>query len=81
MFIDTTVKKIGDFAVYATLTGSYGERMHRMVGMPYKCPHDAAARAVRRHNEGGLNVEFVNLRTGKRVSVKELMQDVMETQA
>jgi len=69
-----TAHNAGRYAVMATLTGSYGETVHRIVGGLYWHPLKCAERAVKLHVEKRYqNIEFVNLQTGARVPVTQII--------
>lgn len=70
----------GDYAIFATVRGSYGETSHHMIGGQFKAVQRCADRAVEMYVHESAkyrNVEIVNLRSGKRASIRELMEVVL----
>jgi hypothetical protein len=76
----TDARRKGNWAVFATLRGSYGETVHRMVGAQYVKLENAAQKALDLYSVKGNrgNVEIVDLRTGRRVDARDLA-DAMAT--
>lgn len=70
--VGTALYGVGNYAIMMTLQGSYGECVHRIVGGTYWNPEKCIQRALKYHAQGKRDVELVNLRTGLRVSVREI---------
>lgn len=60
MFIDTNSRGKGQFKVFADVTGSYGEVIHRQVGANYVCVENAAQAAFNLAASGHTNVVLKN---------------------
>jgi hypothetical protein len=73
--MNPTLKRGADYAVFATIIGSYGETSHRQMGKSFVDPIKCALACIRHHLRGVSNVEFLNFRTGVRLTAQEIMQD------
>lgn len=65
MFIDLTVKSRGSYAIFATVSGSYGERVYKQVSVAYRDPERAAKRAYYLMEQGMKDVTLKNVNNGR----------------
>ena len=77
MYLDFSRRSVGAYAIYATVTGSYGEQVYSQVGRNHDDVHKAVAEAVKRFEQGQQDVALVVRERGciaRHIPLAELAQ-------